>query len=67
MTLRLSNIYTAYDKADVLSDVSIQAEPGKITCILGSNGSGKSTFLKVLAGSVTRPGGTPVPPICPPL
>lgn len=54
MTLRLSNIYTAYDKADVLSDVSIQAEPGKITCILGSNGSGKSTLIRSIL-SLTAP------------
>lgn len=54
MTLRLSNIYTAYDKADVLSDVSIRAEPGKITCILGSNGSGKSTLIRSIL-SLTAP------------
>jgi len=54
MTLKLSNIYTAYDKADVLTDVSIQAEPGKITCILGSNGSGKSTLIRSIL-SLTAP------------
>ncbi|MDB5821518.1 MAG: livF [Herminiimonas sp.] len=52
--LQLNNIYTAYDKADVLTDVSIQVEPGKITCILGSNGSGKSTLIRSIL-SLTAP------------
>lgn len=52
--LQLNNIYTAYDKADVLTDVSIEVEPGKITCILGSNGSGKSTLIRSIL-SLTAP------------
>ena len=52
--LQLSNIYTAYDKADVLTDVSLSVETGKITCILGSNGSGKSTLIRSILG-LTRP------------
>ena len=48
MTGRLivDNIYTAYDRADVLSGLSIEAAPGRITCILGSNGAGKSTLIR---------------------
>lgn len=48
MTARLTvdNIYTAYDRADVLSGLSIEAAPGRITCILGSNGAGKSTLIR---------------------
>lgn len=53
-TLRLENIYAAYGKADVLSDVSIEVEPGRITCILGSNGSGKSTLIRAIL-SLTPP------------
>jgi branched-chain amino acid transport system ATP-binding protein len=44
--LIVQNIYTAYDRADVLSDVSIEVAPGSITCILGSNGAGKSTLIR---------------------
>jgi branched-chain amino acid transport system ATP-binding protein len=35
--LSVENVYTGYDKADVLQDVSLAVEPGSITCILGSN------------------------------
>ena len=48
--LVIENITTAYDKADVLQDVSLEVEPGKITCILGSNGSGKSTLIRAILG-----------------
>jgi branched-chain amino acid transport system ATP-binding protein len=44
--LVVNNIFTAYDKVDVLNDVSIEAEPGSITCILGSNGAGKTTLIR---------------------
>lgn len=48
--LIVEGVYTAYDKADVLEDVSLRAEPGKITCLLGSNGSGKSTLIRSILG-----------------
>jgi ABC-type polysaccharide/polyol phosphate transport system ATPase subunit len=34
----------------VLSDVSVHVEPGRSMALIGSNGSGKSTMLKILAG-----------------
>jgi branched-chain amino acid transport system ATP-binding protein len=44
--LVIENLYTAYDSADVLEDVSLTIEPGSITCLLGSNGSGKTTLIR---------------------
>ncbi len=38
--LEIEGVYTAYDKADVLEGISLKIEPGRITCLLGSNGSG---------------------------
>lgn len=48
--LEIENVYTAYDKADVLEGVSLNIEPGKITCLLGSNGSGKTTLIRSILG-----------------
>ena len=36
--------------SDVLTDASDSVREGEILCLLGGNGSGKSTFLKLLAG-----------------
>jgi branched-chain amino acid transport system ATP-binding protein len=48
--LELSDITTAYSKADVLNGVSLTVEPGRITCLLGSNGSGKTTLIRSILG-----------------
>lgn len=40
-----------------LKDASLTIEPGKITALLGSNGSGKSTMVKILAGLYSQNSG----------
>jgi branched-chain amino acid transport system ATP-binding protein len=52
--LIIENIFTGYDRADVLEDVSLHVEPGTITCLMGSNGSGKTTLIRSIL-SLTRP------------
>lgn len=55
--LKIENVYTAYDKADVLEGVSLEVRPGKITCLLGSNGVGKTTLIRSILGlTVPREG-----------
>ncbi len=49
-TLKLENVVAGYDQADVLSDVSITAVAGKITCLLGGNGAGKTTLIRAILG-----------------
>lgn len=41
-----------YDDRRVLDFSGIQLEPGKIYAVIGANGSGKSTFAKILAGII---------------
>ncbi|GAA1652740.1 ATP-binding cassette domain-containing protein [Actinoplanes couchii] len=40
-----------YGNIIALSDVSTTVRAGEVTCVLGDNGAGKSTFIKILAGS----------------
>jgi branched-chain amino acid transport system ATP-binding protein len=48
--LVVEGIRTAYDRADVLEDVSLSVPPGSITCLLGANDSGKSTLIRSILG-----------------
>jgi branched-chain amino acid transport system ATP-binding protein len=48
--LDIEDVYTAYDRADVLEGVSLKVETGRITCLLGSNGSGKTTLIRSILG-----------------
>jgi branched-chain amino acid transport system ATP-binding protein len=48
--LEIDDVYTAYDKADVLQGVSLTVQTGSITCLLGSNGSGKTTLVRSILG-----------------
>ncbi|MFZ4482029.1 MAG: urea ABC transporter ATP-binding subunit UrtE [Rhodoferax sp.] len=50
--LNIKNINQYYGGSHILRDVSLQAEMGKVTVILGRNGVGKTTLLKSLMGLV---------------
>lgn len=48
----LKNVTFAYSKKgrDILSNLSYKAYKGRVHAVIGANGSGKTTFLKVIAG-----------------
>lgn len=48
----MRGINKRFDAVVALKDASLQVQPGEIMALLGSNGSGKSTMIKVLAGLV---------------
>ncbi len=50
--LNVEGIHTQYGKIKVLSDVSFEIKPGEIVALIGTNGAGKSTFLKTISGLV---------------
>jgi ATPase subunit of ABC transporter with duplicated ATPase domains len=55
--LRLEGISKAYGDNQVLKDVSLTVRRGQRLAILGPNGIGKSTLLKIAMGSVEADGG----------
>jgi urea transport system ATP-binding protein len=48
--LEAKTIDLHYGAAQALRSVSLVAEPGKVTCVLGRNGVGKTSLLDALAG-----------------
>jgi urea transport system ATP-binding protein len=48
--LEVNAIDLHYGAAQALRNVSLTAEPGKVTCVLGRNGVGKTSLLDALAG-----------------
>ena len=48
----------AYDRVQVLFDVSFDVQKGEILALLGTNGAGKSTLLKGISGLVDPIGGS---------
>ncbi len=48
--LEASNIDLHYGAAQALRGISLHAEPGKVTCVLGRNGVGKTSLLRALIG-----------------
>jgi branched-chain amino acid transport system ATP-binding protein len=50
--LRLEHVSVSYGKHEALHDVTIDAQAGRTTVILGANGAGKTTLLKTVAGLV---------------
>lgn len=50
MELEIKSIQKRFRKAEILKDASLKAFTGSCIGILGSNGTGKSTLLSILAG-----------------
>lgn len=50
--ISVNNITLAFGKRPLFKDVTLKFTPGNCYGIIGANGSGKSTFLKILAGEI---------------
>ena len=48
--LKVDQVSAGYGRLQILENISLEAEPNRITVIVGPNGSGKSTLLKTIAG-----------------
>jgi urea transport system ATP-binding protein len=55
--LALAHVDSFYDRSHILHDVCLEVPEGKVTAILGRNGTGKTTLLKTLMGLTDRMAG----------
>ena len=46
------NITLAYGKRVLFDEVNVKFVPGNCYGVIGANGAGKSTFLKILSGEI---------------
>ncbi|MCP2636019.1 ATP-binding cassette domain-containing protein [Microbacterium sp. HD4P20] len=49
--LEVRNVAKRYGAINALHGISTVVSAGRVTCVLGDNGAGKSTFIKMLAGA----------------
>lgn len=58
MFLELSHLKKQFDGKEVVSDLSLSLEKGKLLCILGFSGCGKTTTLNMIGGFLTPDSGS---------
>ena len=52
--LLVNNINIKYDGNDILNNISFEFTPGKVYGLIGKNGAGKTTFLKIISRLITQ-------------
>jgi branched-chain amino acid transport system ATP-binding protein len=50
--LNVKEVDAGYGQVQILRKVSLEVEEGEVVCVLGSNGSGKTTTVRALSGLV---------------
>ena len=53
----VKNLFKKYHNKNVVEDVSLSIEKGKITSFIGPNGAGKSTVLSMISRLITKDSG----------
>ncbi|WP_316013275.1 urea ABC transporter ATP-binding subunit UrtE [Roseobacter sp. HKCCA0434] len=56
--LEVRDLSLAYGQSRILHGVGLTAAPGRVTCLMGNNGMGKTSLLKAIAGRHPYSGGT---------
>lgn len=58
--LELKNITKTYPGVVALNNVSVTFEQGEVHALMGENGAGKSTMIKIIAGAISPDGGAEI-------
>lgn len=52
MLLKLTDIHAGYNGREILAGITLEINTGEIVALIGANGAGKSTVLKVISGFI---------------
>ncbi len=55
--LNVQDLSLHYGNSQILYDISMQAKLGEVTCVMGTNGVGKTSLLRAISGTHPRSGG----------
>lgn len=58
MILDVNDLSMRFDTKTIFQDISFSLEKGSMTALLGPNGTGKTTLIKILMGMLTATGGS---------
>ncbi len=50
--IEITNLRAGYGSINILWDLSLTIDVGKLTCTIGPNGAGKTTLLRAIMGLV---------------
>ncbi|PJE33136.1 High-affinity branched-chain amino acid transport ATP-binding protein LivF [Pseudooceanicola marinus] len=56
--LEVNGLTLHYGQSQILNGIDLSAAQGQVTCIMGTNGVGKTSLLKAISGTHPRSGGT---------
>lgn len=54
--LNIRNLFTSYNKREILHDVSFDVKNGEVLALIGPNGAGKSTLIRAVSGVIESRG-----------
>jgi ABC-2 type transport system ATP-binding protein len=60
ISIQVKDLQKSYKKLKVLQGVNFTVEQGSIFALLGSNGAGKTTIIKILSTLLKQDGGTAI-------